>query len=203
MRILVTAFDPFGGDDTNSSLMVLNALKDKIGDVDITKLEIPTVYGDCAVKAWEKAKEIKADAILSLGQAGGRTKVSVEAIGINFACADLADNNGVKKDGEKLFDVGENALFSTLPVKEMAKTAEGYVSVSAGGFVCNSLLYTLLKNAKEENENIKAGFVHLPYAKTQGKEGFSMSLEKMVECVELMIGVIESNSERNDNKCAE
>ncbi len=200
MRVLVTAFDPFGGDCANSSMMVLEKIRDKIGDIEIKKLIIPTAYTECARVAWEAATMFDADAILSLGQAGGRGSITVEVIGINYAYAKIEDNRGVKLTGEKLFKDGAEALFSTLPVKAMAESVKscGFdadLSVSAGGFVCNSLLYTLLKNAKDAERNIRVGFVHLPYEVSQGKESFSMNAVDMALCVEEMIKAIK-NSER-------
>ncbi len=192
MRVLVTAFDPFGGLDTNSSLMVLERLGKEIGDIFVEKLVVPTVYGECAEISWNRAKEINADAILSLGQAGGRKCVTVETIAINYACSKTKDNKDTLIYGEKLVDDGENALFSTLDVKKMVKAAQGLgieaeLSVSAGGFVCNSLLYNLLDKAKRENRDIPIGFVHLPYEESQKQDGFSMKCEDMCRLVEEMI----------------
>lgn len=200
MRVLVTAFDPFGGLDTNSSMKVLEKISDKVDDIEITKLIIPTVYNECARIAWEEAQRIDADVILSLGQAGGRSLITVEVIGINYAHAHLCDNAGVAVCGEKLFEDGEAALFSTLPVKAMVEGVkkcgfEADLSVSAGGFVCNSLLYTLLKNAKDAKSKVRVGFVHLPYEASQGSSGFCMQDSDMALCVEKMITEIK-NSER-------
>lgn len=195
MRVLVTAFNPFGKLDTNSSMMVLDKMKDTIDSIEIEKLIVPTVYTECARIAWEKAMEIGADAILCLGQAGGRSSITVEVIGINYALAKLADNNGCLIQGDKLCDGGEAAIFSTVPVKEMVSAVkkigfDAELSISAGGFVCNSMLYTLLKKAKDNELNIPIGFVHLPYEKNQGMEGFSMNAFDMCLCVEEMIKVI-------------
>ena len=201
MRVLVTAFDPFVGMDTNASMMTLEKIKDKIDEnIEIIKLVVPTVYNECANVAWDTAIKENADVILSLGQAGGRSAVTVEVIGINYAHAQLGDNMGNVKCGEKLFENSEAALFSTLPVKAMVERAKecGFkadLSVSAGGFVCNSLLYTLLKNAEDTKKSIRVGFVHLPYEAGQGKEGFCMKDSDMALCVEEMIRAIK-NSER-------
>lgn len=193
MKILVTAFDPFGGDDTNSSLMVLNVLPDSVGNVEIDKMIIPTVYKECASLVLQRAEDADVRAILSLGQAGGRRGITVEVIGINYALSAMRDNNDVLCEGERLLDTGENALFATLPVKDMVKAVqdkgfEASLSASAGAFVCNSLLYLLLKDSK-----VPAGFVHLPYAIEQGKEGFAMSVSDMAECVVEMIKAIKNN----------
>lgn len=195
MTVLVTAFDPFGGMDTNSSLMVLESLGNKVGNIHIEKLVVPTVFNDCVSLAWDKAMEIGADAIVCMGQAGGRGCITLEVIGINYAFANICDNRGIKIEGEKLSDDGENAIFSTLPVKDMVNAVknagfDASLSVSAGGFVCNSLLYGLLKKAQDAKCDIKIGFVHLPYEKTQGKDGFAMNAEDMLLCVEKMIEVI-------------
>lgn len=191
MKILVTAFDPFGGFDTNSSMLTLEKISNKIGDITVDKMIIPTVYYESADKVIKKVESEKYDAVLCLGQAGGRRAVTVEVMGINYACADLKDNNNVKIDGEKLLENAENALFSTMPVKKMAEEAkkcgfEATLSVSAGGFVCNSLLYLLLESRCAK----KIGFVHLPYATEQNNDGFSMSGDEMARCVEKMIEVI-------------
>ncbi len=187
-KILVTAFDPFGGDLKNSSLLVLEALPDVIEDIEIVKLNVPTVYVKCADIAWEMAKSEKADVILSMGQAGGREAPSVELAALNYADAGLRDNEGNLFTGEKLFKDGKDGYFSTLPVKAMTEAIKklgfnSYVSLSAGGFVCNSMLYTLLKHADDEKSEIKCGFLHLPYAKEQNKNAFSMETGEMVRCV--------------------
>ena len=197
MRILVTAFDPFGGFDTNSSLIVLNKLPDKVGEVCIDKLMIPTVFKESASVTWEKALETGADAILSLGQAGGRVNITPEKIGINYADASIADNKGVLCSGESLSD-GRDAYFSSLPVEKMVKRAneKGFnsaLSLSAGAFVCNSLLYLLLEKVEKEEKDIKVGFVHLPYATEQGMDGFSLDADDMCNCVVEMIKVIGDN----------
>lgn len=204
MKILVTAFDPFGGDDTNSSQIVLNLLPEKIENVIINKMVVPTVYIECAHLAFSKAVENDCDVIIALGQAGGREGIWIETAGINWALSKTADNKGRVIYGEKLFENGENAYFSDLPVKLMEDgiIRAGFkcsLSASAGGFVCNSMLYTLLRYAHEQKRNIKAGFIHLPYCASQGKEGFSMKAEDIALCVTKAIEtVVKSNLERNN-----
>lgn len=196
MRILITAFDPFGGLDTNSSMMTLEKIKDNVEESEIIKLVIPTVYEKSAAIVEEKAKLVGADCILCLGQAGGRRNVSVEVIAINYALSELGDNQGTVYKGEKLTTDGEAAYFATVPVKAMVEKAreagfEASLSTSAGAFVCNSLLYLLLKKSPAA----KIGFIHLPYATEQQKGEASMSADLMAKCVEEMIKAI-NNSER-------
>ena len=196
MKILVTAFDPFGGFDTNSSMMTLEKIKDNINGITVEKMIIPTVYRESAECVIKKAREGDFDAVLCLGQAGGRRGITVEVIGINYALSQTADNNKTILNGEKLLPNGENALFSTMPVKAMVEAVvgdgfEASLSASAGAFVCNSLLYLLL----ESKCAAKIGFVHLPYAVEQDKDGYAMNTYAMAHCVEKMIEVI-NNSER-------
>lgn len=191
-RVLITAFDPFGGDEKNSSMMTLERLPEKVGETEIFKMIVPTVYDKCADFAWEKAKECGAEAILAMGQAGGRRGVSLEAAALNYALSDTPDNAGEKRRGVKLSENGENAYFSTLPIKNMTEAAkragyDAFISVSAGAFVCNSMLYFLLKAAEDEKSKIKCAFVHLPFAKEQGKDDYSLSVEKMADCVSIII----------------
>lgn len=203
MRILVTAFDPFGGDSANVSEMVLNALPDKVGEVIIDKLLVNTIYIECGKKAFAEAVKNGDCAVLAMGQAGGRNGVSMEAVAINYALASIADNNGLTLRGEKLYNEEKSAYFSTLPVKEIVEAIEkkgfkSFLSCSAGGFVCNSMLYTLLMLAEKEEKDIRCGFMHLPYADVQNKDGFSMTIDELVESVIEAVRVIESNIERNN-----
>jgi pyroglutamyl-peptidase len=194
-KILVTAFDPFGGDDKNSSMLVLEELPNEIGNIEITKLLVPTIYVKCAESAWKKAKETGAEAILCMGQAGGRKAVTPEKIAFNRAEAEIADNEGMLLNGVKLFEDGKDKYYSTLPVEKMSEraTAAGfpsYVSEDAGLFVCNSLLYSILKRADDENSDIRCAFLHLPYASEQGKDAFSMEKGEIVKCVSEIIKAI-------------
>lgn len=165
---------------------------------------VPTVYTECAHIAYREAISEDCEAIIALGQAGGRDGISVETVGVNYALAKLADNKGQVLYGEKLFDDGENAYFSSVPVKQIeeAVSALGFkcsLSVSAGGFVCNSMLYTLLRLCHQEGRNIKCGFIHLPYCESQQKNGFSMKDDDLAVCVaETIKTVIKTISERNN-----
>ncbi len=188
MRFLVTAFDPFGGEDTNSSEIVLNLLPQRVEDVIIDKKVVPTVYKECARIAFDYAVENGDDCIIMLGQAGGRKEISVENVGINYALAQMPDNNGNVLLGEKLFEDGKAAYFSTLPVKSIVQSinAIGYPcgeSAFAGAFVCNSMLYTVLRRAEMEKKNIKAVFIHLPYCMDKGSSNFFIEKEKLGLCV--------------------
>lgn len=179
-KLLITGFEPFGGQTINPSWQSVLALEDKIGDCSITKLEIPTAFKFGAEKVLEKAEEIHPDVIICVGQAGGRNAVTPEVVAINLMDANIPDNLGYKPINEPIFKDGENAYFSNLPIREMVKAigSEGIpakLSYSAGAFVCNEVLYTLLH--KFSGTNVKVGFIHVPFLPEQ-TDGSHPSLEK-------------------------
>lgn len=179
-RLLISGFDPFGGESVNPSWEAVKLLPERIGAYELTKIEIPTIYGLAAEKMLDAAKAIKPDAILCVGQAGGRRTVTPEVIGINLREASIADNAGVLCAGEPILSDGENAYFSTLPVRDMVaaikeKDIPAALSYSAGAFVCNDLLYTLLH--AYQGTDVRVGFVHVPFLPTQVKDEQTPSLE--------------------------
>ena len=179
-KLLITGFEPFGGQTVNPSWQSVLALENQIGDYILTKLEIPTAFKKGAQKILEKAKEICPDVIICVGLAGGRNAVTPEVVGINLMDATIPDNEGYKPVNEPVLNHGENAYFSTLPVREMvdAIKKEGIpskLSYSAGAYVCNEVLYTLLHKFKETN--VKVGFIHVPYFPEQ-TDSSTPSLEK-------------------------
>lgn len=180
-KLLITGFDPFGGQCINPSWEAVRSLPDCIGSFSLTKLQIPTVYSLAAETVLEKASQLSPSAIICVGQAAGRKAITPELIGINLRYADIADNNGtIYKDSPIAAD-GPNAYFSTLPVRTMAnaisaKQIPAAVSYSAGTFVCNDVLYSLLHHYT--GTDTKICFIHVPFLPEQALHGEpSMPLE--------------------------
>ncbi|MBR2384098.1 MAG: pyroglutamyl-peptidase I [Clostridia bacterium] len=179
-KLLITGFEPFGGQNINPSWQSVLALENQIGDCQLTKLEIPTAFkrgADCVLK---KAKEINPDVIICVGQAGGRNAVTLEVVAINLMDANIPDNLGYKPINTPILEDGENAYFSNLPIREMVEAInrEGVpskLSYSAGAFVCNEVLYTLLH--EYNGTCVKVGFIHVPFLPEQ-TDGTMPSLEK-------------------------
>lgn len=121
MKILVTGFDPFGGEKINPAIESVKKLPDTIAGAEIIKLEIPTVIGKSVDKIKAKIEEVHPDVVLSIGQAGGRTDISVERVGINCDDCRIKDNEGNQPIDEKVAKDGPAAYFSTLPIKAMVK----------------------------------------------------------------------------------
>ena len=182
--LLITGFDPFGGDSINPSWEAVKKLPDRIGNWKLCKLEIPTVFGLAAQTVLEKAQEVNPAAILCLGVAAGRSAVTPERIGINVRSARIPDNRGNQPKEEPVIPGGGDGLFSTMHVSAMAAAIEamglpGAVSNTAGTFVCNDTLYTLLHHY--QGTGVKVGFLHVPQLPEQGDP--SLPLEDTVRAI--------------------
>ena len=195
-KLLLTAFEPFGGDELNSSLMTLERLPNRIGPWEITKLTLPVVFGKAADIAIAASEELQPNAILCLGQAANRAEVTPEFVGLNFIDARIPDNAGRRPQREPIAEDGPAAYFSTLPVFEIAEAIRAAgtpssVSFSAGTYVCNDLLYSLLH--RYGGEGLPIGFIHLPLAKEQATADLpAMELADMVLAITRVIESIET-----------
>lgn len=189
--LLITGFDPFGGENINPSWEAVKRLPDVIGNCRVQKMQIPTVFGEAAQTVLRQAEELKADIILSVGQAGGRAAVTPERIGINIRSASIADNKGNMPQEQPIVPGGSDGIFATVPVAAMVESIKeaglpGAVSNSAGTFVCNDVLYTLLHHFAGTATQV--GFIHVPYLPEQGTP--SLSLEDTVRALERVILVL-------------
>ena len=207
MKLLLTAFTPFDGERINPALEAVKLVKDKIGNLLIVKLEVPTVFGKSIDTVREAIEREKPDFVLSIGQAGGRAEITPERVAINLDDARIPDNEGNQPIDEPIFPDGENAYFSTLPVKAMVEAIrrEGLpssLSNSAGTYVCNHLMYGILYYL-DKRPVIKAGFIHVPYIPEQTKnkkEMPALELSEIVRGLEVAITAIAING--TDKKLA-
>lgn len=182
-KILITGFEPFGGETVNPSFEAVSSLPGEVGGYSLTKLCLPVVFGEAAKTVIEYARTANPDVILCIGQAGGRSAITPELVAINLRHGKIPDNSGYKPKDEPISRVGEKAYFSTVPVRKIAEalSAAGIpseVSYSAGAYVCNDVMYTVLHHF--ENTDTKVGFIHVPYSKEQKKEP-SMDIEDIIK----------------------
>ncbi|MBC2919898.1 pyroglutamyl-peptidase I [Staphylococcus saprophyticus] len=185
MRILITGFDPFGGERVNPALEAVKLLPDEIGAHKIDKLEIPTVFHKSKDVILSQMKRYEYDIVLAIGQAGGRYELTPERVGINVDDARIADNEGNQPIDEVIQVDGNAAYFSNLPVKRITEAikAQGIpsrLSNTAGTFVCNHILYQLGYLQATAFPKIKFGFIHVPFVPEQVTDKLekpSMSLE--------------------------
>lgn len=205
MKILITGFDPFGGEKTNPAIESVKRIDENIEGAEIHKLEIPTVFHKAADKIEEKIKEIQPDVILSVGQAGGRYDLTVERVAINQDDARIPDNEENQPIDVKIREDGKNAYFATIPIKAMVEEIKkenipASVSNTAGTFVCNHVMYQDLYLA-EKYGNIKAGFIHVPFLPEQvldKKDTVSMSLDDIVKGLNAAVRAIVKYADKED-----
>ena len=190
-RILLTAFEPFGGETVNPSLEILKILARRT-DADV--LTVPVTFADShAVVLPHLAGH---DAVVMLGQAKGRKGLTVERVAINVDDASMPDNAGDAPTDRAISPDGPAAYFSTLPIKSIvnairAEELSASVSNSAGTYVCNHLMYSVLHALR--GTSVRAGFIHVPALpeQTQGHPEIpSMTLEDMVRGIEAALNVL-------------
>lgn len=194
-KLLITGFDPFGGECVNPSWEAVSRLPQQIGEYALTKLQVPTVFGGAAQAVLARAEEMHPDVILCVGQAGGRSAVTPEQVAINLRYAKIADNDGQQPQDLPVAPDGPAAYFATVPVRAMeqailAAGLPGAVSYSAGTFVCNDLLYSVLHACR--GTGTLAGFVHVPYLPQQAEATHapSLTLEQMVQALTAAIAAL-------------
>ena len=176
-KILVTAFEPFGGKTDNTSALVLEKLPEIIAGYRTEKVLLPVVFG----KAAEKALEYGADYIFLLGEAGGRNTVTPELRGKNLREARIPDNAGNMPSGEKILPEGPDESLCRFPVREIVDRMreEGYgisISEDAGSFVCNDTFY--LVNIRSA---VPVCFIHVP-AEPEKAGVFAETVGRFIDC---------------------
>ncbi|MBQ2818139.1 MAG: pyroglutamyl-peptidase I [Clostridia bacterium] len=197
MKILLTGFDPFGGESINPAWEAVKLVKAPEG-AEIIKLEVPTVFGKSAEKVFAAIKEHMPDHVMLIGQAGGRKAITPERVAINVMDASIPDNAGYQPSDEAISQSGENAYFSTLPIKKMAAQMKNagiaaQISNTAGTFVCNYLMYSVLDKIKKNYPDMRAGFIHVPFIPQQVEKRPdvpSMELWDIVKGLEIAIGCL-------------
>lgn len=204
MKLLLTGFDPFGGEAINPAWEAVKRVSDKVGDVEVVKLMVPTVFYksiDTVAAAIEKEKP---DAVLCIGQAGGRFDLNPERVAINVNDARIPDNEGNQPLDGPVFEDGETAYFATLPIKAMAEEIRkagvpASVSNTAGTYVCNHLMYGVLYTLANKYPDVRGGFMHVPFITSQviNRKPIapSLSLEQIVTGIEAAVKAIGENQE--------
>ena len=173
MKILITGFEPFGGESVNPAYEAVKLLPDMAGDIQIVKMEIPTVFGEAGKVVETGILQHQPDAVICVGQAGRRADIGVERVAINLVEASIPDNVGNQPMDVKVQEDGDTAYFATIPVKAMVKNIKDHgipasISYTAGTYVCNSVMYDLLYLIDRKYPSIRGGFIHVPYATEQG-----------------------------------
>lgn len=206
MKILVTGFDPFGGEKINPAIEAVKRLPERINGAKVVKLEIPTVFNKCAEVVKTALENETPDYVLNVGQAGGRACLTPERVAINLNDGSIPDNAGYQPLGEPIQADGPTAYFTQLPIKAEVKAIRdagipAMISNTAGTYVCNHIFYQVQYLREREFPNIKAGFIHIPYLPEQvvnRPATPSMSLENIIKGLTAAIGAIVEEDKKSD-----
>ena len=174
--VLLTGFDPFGGEALNPSWLAVRALHGRqILGHRVVAARLPTVFGQSSSVLAALIRQHKPSLVLCVGQAGGRQAISLERVAINVNDARIADNTGAQPIHTPVARSGPTAYFTSLPIKAMLLALQGEgiaaeVSQSAGTFVCNHVFYALMHQLATGRglKKVRGGFVHVPYLPEQG-----------------------------------
>ncbi|GCD11999.1 pyroglutamyl-peptidase I [Clostridium tagluense] len=203
MKVLITGFDPFGGEKINPSFEAVRRLEDVIAGAEIVKLEIPTVFNKSIMELEKAIIKENPDIVICVGQAGGRFDLTIERVSINVDDARIPDNEGNQFIDKAIFEGGENAYFSNLPIKAMVEEIRkggipASLSNSAGTFVCNHIMYGLLHLIHTKYPAVRGTFIHVPFIPAQVMSKANtpyMELEKITQGLTLAIKAAVENKE--------
>jgi pyroglutamyl-peptidase len=198
-RVLLTAFEPFGGESLNPSLETARRIENvTFPDGQVIVAGLPVDRYKAIEAALGLIHERHPDIVIMLGQAGGRYRINPERVAINVDDFRIPDNAGNQPKDESIIEDGPVGYFSTLPIRAIADRISkanipAAISNSAGAHLCNRLFYCVMHTINVESLSTKAGFIHLPYLHDQAINKYpdvpSLSRESIVEAVRLAIEV--------------
>ena len=171
-KILFTGFEPFDGAATNPSWDAVSLLPEEIDGCRISRILLPVEYDSVGSLLDAAIAKEQPDAVICVGQAGGRSAITPEMVAINLKDASIPDNAGISYDGVPILEGAPAAYFATIPVKSIAAAIReagipASVSYTAGTYVCNSLMYHLMHLLAQKYPSVIGGFIHIPFDCTQ------------------------------------
>lgn len=194
-KILLTGFEPFGGETINPSGEIARQLHGTvIGGHRVVGALLPCVFGAAITELKKQIRAARPGLVVCVGQAGGRTEITPERVAINVDDARIADNAGRQPVDRPIVRGGPAAYWSTLPIKaitaELQKGgAPAAVSQTAGTFVCNHVFYGLMHELRKQPK-VRGGFIHVPFLPEQARAGQpSLPLATMTRAIESAIAV--------------
>ena len=196
--ILITGFDPFGGESINPAWEAVKTMEGYTdGGYTVVTQMVPTVRYNSVKTAIEAAEKCNPDFILCVGQAGGRPDITIERVAINCDDFRIPDNGGNQPTDEPVVADGPSAYFATLPIKDIVNALHqvgipAKVSNTAGTFVCNHIMYGVSHYAAQKG-GIKVGFMHIPYLPSQvvnKPDQPSMAVETVRATLETIVHVL-------------
>ena len=173
--VLITGFEPFGGETVNPSWEAVRVLQGvRIAGHRVETRCLPVVFGEALTCLGKAIADSKPVLVICVGQAGGRGQISLERIAINVDDARLPDNAGQCPVDAAVVTGGPAAYFSTLPIKRLLVDLQragipAEISQTAGTYVCNHVFYGLMHRLTK-SRGVRGGFVHIPYSPEQATQ---------------------------------
>ena len=207
-EVVVSGFEPFGGQAINASWEAVSLLPDEISGHPVRKLRVPVEFGRSGDLVESAVRELvggEGDGpgtapalVLAVGEAGGRARLTVERVALNVEDARIPDNAGFQPHEQPVVEGGPDAYLARLPLARCVEAAREElvpteISNTAGLYVCNQLMYRIIHDLEKINLDTPAGFVHVPYTPQQvitGKSYPSMPSELASRGLLAMIGAI-------------
>ncbi|NJE04308.1 pyroglutamyl-peptidase I [Thermococcus sp. MV11] len=194
MKVLVTGFEPFGGERINPSWEAVSRLPEEIEGAEIVKRRLPVTFRGVRELLPKLIVEERPDVVILTGQAGGRPNITVERVAINVMDSEMPDNEGFAPEDEPVFEGAPAAYFATLPIKAIVKALRkanipAGISNTAGTYVCNAAMFTALHTIAVAGMETRAGFIHVPFSHEQAleKPRPSMALETIARAIEVAV----------------
>ncbi|MEM6050823.1 pyroglutamyl-peptidase I [Erwinia sp. P7711] len=196
--VLITAFEPFGGDQINPSWEAVSHLHERmLCGAKIVARQLPCAFGASLEALYAAIEEVEPEMVIAVGQAGGRTDVTIERVGINVDDARIPDNAGNQPIDEAIVEGGPAAYFSTLPIKAIVEGIReagipASVSQTAGTYVCNHVMYGLLHYLAQHKKAVRGGFIHIPYLPEQAVKhpgAASMPAQTVILALEMALSI--------------
>lgn len=202
-KVLLSGFEPFGGEIINPSLELIKHMRDENWEgVEVHLVQLPVVFGESIQRLKEEISRVNPDIVIGIGQAGGRTALSIERIAINVDDAVIGDNKNHQPIDQPVNPDGPAAYFATVPIKKMMQAARdagvpAYISNSAGTYVCNHLMYGILDTLHGTGR--QGGFIHIPFLPEQvhsRPNQPSMSMESLSKGLKaIVIAAVEADGD--------
>ncbi|TDL64651.1 pyroglutamyl-peptidase I [Paenibacillus amylolyticus] len=206
MKILISGFEPFGGDAVNPTGALMEALANEVIEgAELKTLLLPVHFDECADLLIAEMEAYRSDVVIACGLAKGRTSITPERIAVNvkdIPPGSYADNQGQRPVDEPIADGSPDGLFSTLPIRAMVNdmSAAGIpatVSNTAGTYICNNTMYRLLDHIRVGQLPIRAGFVHFPASTEMAvlqPSVPSLPIPMMLDALRIMIRTVVADS---------
>ncbi len=203
-RVLLTGFEPFGGEKVNPSGQAVAAVAAAPPPgLEVSAARLSCVFGQAVEELEAAIDRTRPELVLCVGQAGGRADLTVERVAVNLDDARIPDNAGRQPVDQPIAEDGPAAYFSGLPVKRCVAAARAAgvpasVSQTAGTFLCNHVFYALMHLIATRRPGLRGGFVHVPYAPEQVVDRSAPSLPVTVAADGLRAVLTAAASHRDD-----